>query len=149
MKKTTFTEIREQDLPAVLDIYNHYIATTTATFDPRPIAMETLKNRVPLDHDLYKAYIIHHMGDMAGFCFLNQFKNHKAYNRTAELGLYLKPEHTRKGLGTKAVKYLEDVAAEMGLKVIVASISGENQGSIEFFRNLGWEQCAHFRKVGE
>jgi phosphinothricin acetyltransferase len=33
--------------------------------------------------------------------------------------------------------------------VMVASISGENKGSIEFFRKLQWEQCAHFRGIGE
>ncbi len=141
--------MREEDLPVVLGIYNHYIATTTATFDLEPISMETFQTRVLLDHDLYKAYVIHQMGEIAGFCFLSQFKKHESYDRTAEVGVYLKPEHVRQGLGTKAVGHLERVAAAKGLRVLLASISGENDASIKFFRTLGWEQCAHFRKVGE
>ena len=83
MKEIIFKEMQEEDLPAVLDIYNHCIETTTATFDPEPILMETLKTRIPLNHDFYKAYSTHHTD------------------------------------------------------------------SIEFFRKQGWEQCAHFMKVGE
>ena len=149
MKKTTFRDMQEEDLPVVLAIYNHYVVTTTATFDPGPISMQTLRTRIAVGHDLYKAYVIHHMDDMAGFCFLCQFKNHECYDRTAELGVYLKPEHARRGLGTTAVRHLEEVAAARGLKTIVASISGENEGSIELFRKLGWEQCAHFRGIAE
>ena len=148
MKEEIFTEMRAEDLPVALDIYNHYIATTTATFDPEPISMETFQTRILLDHDVYKAYAIHHEGGIAGFCFLSQFKKHESYDRTAELGIYLRPEHTRRGLGTKAIGHLEQVAAARGLKVLIASISGENQGSIDLFRTLGWEQCAHFKKVG-
>jgi phosphinothricin acetyltransferase len=141
--------MRAEDLPAVLDIYNHYIVTTTATFHPEPITIETLRTFVFLDHEWYRSYMILLSDEIAGFCFLTQFRKLEAYDRTAELGIYLKPEFTRRGLGTQAVKYLERAAAESGRKVVVASISGENAGSIELFRKLGYEQCAHFRKIGE
>jgi L-amino acid N-acyltransferase YncA len=149
MKETTFRDVREEDLPIVLDIYNHYIVTTTATFDPGPISMETFRTRVLLNHDLYKAHVIEHEGEIAGFCFLCQYKGHQSYHWTAELGVYLKPEYTRLGFGTRAVGHLEQVAAASGLKVLLASISGENKGSINLFRKLGWRQCAHFEKIGE
>ena len=149
MKETTFIEMQEDDLPAVLDIYNHYIATTTVTFDPEPIPMETFRTRILLNHDLYKAYVVHHTGEIAGFCFLCQFNKHESYDRTAEMGVYIKPEYTRQGVGSRAVGYLEQIAAAKGLRVLIASISGENEASIVLFRKLGWEECAHFRRVGE
>lgn len=149
MKEITFNNMREEDLSAALEIYNHYIATTTATFDPGPISMEKFRTRILLNHDLYKAYTIRQDGEIAGFCFLCQFKKHESYDRTAEVGIYLKPGQIRRGLGKRAVEHLEQVAAAKGLRILLASISGENEGSIEFFRGLGWEQCAHFRKIGE
>lgn len=149
MQETTFSEMREEDMPVLLDIYNHYVANTTATFDPGPIPMDTFRARILLNHNLYKAYVIRRTGNIVGFCFLSQFKTHPSYDRTAELGVYLKPEHVRQGLGTRAVEYLEQVATAKGLRVLLASISGENDNSIEFFQALGWEQCAHFRRIGE
>ena len=141
--------MQEEDLPIVLEIYNHYILTTTANFYTAPISVETFRTLIFLDHRLYKAYVIHHMDEIAGFCFLTQFKKREAYDRTAELGIYLKQEFTRRGLGTKAIKHLEKVAAANGLKVVIASISGENSESIELFRKLEYDQCAHFKKIGE
>ncbi|MFC1735856.1 GNAT family N-acetyltransferase [Candidatus Hydrogenedentota bacterium] len=149
MKEATFRSMQEEDLPGVLDIYNHYIVTTTATFYPFPISMETLKTFIFLDHDWYMAYVIQHMGKTAGFCFLTQFKKHVSYNGTAELGIYLKPEFTRLGLGSQAARHLEKVATANGLRMIVASVSGENTASIELFRKLEYEQCAHFKRIGE
>jgi phosphinothricin acetyltransferase len=114
MKKTSFRSMQEDDLPLVLDIYNHYIATTTVTFDPSPISIETLRSRITVNNDLYKAYVIHHLGEIAGFCFLSRFEKLEAYDRTVELGVYLKPEHVRQGLGTKSVRHLEEVAIARG-----------------------------------
>ena len=85
MKETSFRSMQEEDLPIVLNIYNHYIVTTTANFYTAPISMETFRTLIFLDHRLYKAYVIHYMGEIAGFCFLTQFKKREAYNRTAEL----------------------------------------------------------------
>lgn len=77
------------------------------------------------------------------------FKKRECYDRTVELGAYLKPQFTRRGLGTQAVRHLEQVAAATGRKMLVASISGENTASLELFRKLGYEQCAHLKRIGE
>jgi phosphinothricin acetyltransferase len=84
-----------------------------------------------------------------GFCFLTQFRKKAAYDRTAEIGLYLKPEFTGKGIGDDAVTFLEKVAVIKGIRVIIASISGENTASIKLFQKMGYEKCAHYKQVGE
>ena len=118
MKEITFTEMQEDDLPVVLNIYNHYIVTTTVMFDSDPISIKTLKTRICIDHDLYKAYLIHHAGEIAGFCFPNQFNKHESYNGTAELGLYFKSQHTRQVVGTRTVRHLQQIAAAKGLTMV-------------------------------
>ena len=126
MDEIRFKSIDEADLPAVLEIYNHYLLTTTATFRLQAIPIETLRSFIFLNHDRYKAYLIHHQDQVAGFCFLTRYKDLQAYDRTAEIGIYLKPGFTRRGLGAAAVAHLEQVAAASGLKMLIASISGEN-----------------------
>jgi L-amino acid N-acyltransferase YncA len=149
MEEISFRTIDEKGLPIALDIYNHYILTTTATFRLHAIPMETLRSFIFLNHSRYKAYLIYHRSEIAGFCFLTQYKNLEAYDRTAEMGVYLKPGFTHRGLGTEAVKHLEKVAAANGLKIIIASISGENAVSIKLFRKLEYEECGRFKRVGE
>ncbi|MBI2329156.1 MAG: N-acetyltransferase [Chloroflexi bacterium] len=94
--------------------------------------------------DIYNFYI-----ETAGFCFLTQYKKKEAYNRTAEIGVYLNPEFTGKGLGSSVVAFLEKVASSKQIRVVLASISGENTASIKLFQRMGFEKCAHYREVGE
>lgn len=145
----TFQEAEESDLDTILDIYNFYILTTTATFYHNQISKEELRGIVFIGHEKYQTYLIHCRSEMVGFCFLTQFRKKEAYDRTAEIGVYLKPEFTDKGMGSSVVTFLEDIARTKKIRVLLASISGENTPSMKLFQRMGYEKCAHYRKVGE
>ena len=149
MNEIHFEAVKEEDLEKILCIYNHYILTTTINFYFDEISIDTLKGFIYLDHSRYKSYLIFHRGEFAGFCFLTQYKNREAYDVTAELGVYLKPGFTRRGLGTEAVRHLEKVAAERGIKTLIASLSGENTGSLGLFRKLQYDKYGHFKRIDE
>ncbi len=149
MDNLIFQKAEEIDLETILSIYNYYIITTTATFDQSSISREELCQRVFINHDKYQTFIIRCGGDTVGFCFLTQFKKKKSYDRTAEIGLYLKPEFTGKGIGKEAIIFLEEVALNKQIKVLIACICSENTTSIRLVQKLGYEQCAHYKEVGE
>jgi L-amino acid N-acyltransferase YncA len=149
MQNLTFQKASENDLEAILDVYNFYITTTTATFDLAPVTAEEFCQRIFINHDKYGVFLIRCGNELAGFCFINQFKRKKAYDRTAETGLYLKPAFTDKGMGREAVAFLEKTALDKQIRVLVTSISAENIASIKLMQKLGYEQCAHYKEVGE
>ena len=149
MNEIHFEAVKEEDLEKILCIYNHYILTTTINFYFDEISIDTLKSFIYLDHSRYKSFLISHKGEFAGFCFLTQYRDREAYDGTAELAVYLKPGFTRRGLGAEAVRHLEKVAAERGIKTVIASISGENTESLNLFRKLQYDKCGHFKKIGE
>ena len=145
----TFHETEEHHFPQIKEIYDWYIANSTATFHTEPVTVEELKEFIFVHHPRYKSYVIFADDQMAGYCFLTYYKKRQAYDRTAEITIYLKPGFCNKGLGTLALQYLEKKAAEAGIKNIVGIISGDNKGSIKLFEKSGYEKCAHFRNVGE
>jgi L-amino acid N-acyltransferase YncA len=149
MENLIFQKATENDLDTILDIYNFYIATSTATFDLGQVSREVFCQRVLIGHDKYPTFLIYSNSEIAGFCFLTQFKKKKAYDRTAEMGLYLKPAFTGKGFGKEVTTFLEKIALSRQIKVLVASISAENTASIKLLERLGYEKCAHYKKVGE
>jgi len=149
MDNLIFQPAAENDLAAMLELYNFYIATTTATFDHGQITPEEFRQLIFIGHEKYKTYLIRLRDETVGFCFLTQYRKKAAYDRTAEIGLYLKPEFTGKGIGDEAVTFLEKIAVSNVIRVIIASISGENTASIKLFQKLGYERCAHYRQVGE
>ena len=144
-----FKEITNQDFPAIKEIYDWYIANSTATFHTEPIRIDQLKEFIFVNHHLYKSYLIFSGKELAGYCFLTYYKNRQAYNRTAEVTIYLKPAVCGKGIGKIAMAHLETVAIAQGLKNLIGIISGDNEGSIALFEKSGYFKCAHFRNVGE
>jgi len=144
-----FQEISDHDFPAIKEIYDWYIKNSTATFHTEPIRIDQLKEFIFLKHRLYGSYLIFAGDETAGYCFLTYYKNRQAYDRTAEVTIYLKPEYCGKGIGMAAMNYLEQVAYARGLKNLIGIISGNNNGSIALFEKSGYSKCAHFRNVGE
>ncbi len=144
-----FKDITEKDFPAIKEIYDWYIAHSTATFHTEPIRIDQLEEFIFINYRLYKSYLIFAGNELTGYCFLTYYKNRQAYDRTSEVTIYLKPEHCGKGIGKIAMNHLEKAATECGLKNLIGIISGDNDGSIALFEKAGYTKCAHFRNVGE
>ena len=106
-----FEEIRDEDLPEVKKIYDWFVANSTATFHTEPISLDKLKEFLYPGHSVYKSYLLFADPDIAGYCFLTYHKKRQAYDRTAEVTVYLKPEFCKKGIGQVALGWLEKIAA--------------------------------------
>jgi phosphinothricin acetyltransferase len=144
-----FLALKDSDFPEVKRIYDWYIANSTATFHTEPIAISELKEFIYVDHSRYKAYLIKLDGQIAGYCYFTYYKKRQAYDRTAEITLYLDHEQRGKGIGKTAIRFLENNARELGLKNLLAIITGDNSASISLFSNAGYTKCADFKNVGE
>jgi L-amino acid N-acyltransferase YncA len=147
--ETTFNTINEPDLTIVKEIYDWYIENSTATFHTEPITIDQLMEFIYVNHPVYSSYLIYEGKEVVGFCFLTNFKKRQAYDRTAELTIYLKPEFCNQGIGSIALVYLENKAKENGIKNLIGVISGDNTGSIRLFEKSGFLKCAHYKNVGE
>ena len=142
-------DIQDKDLKVVKDIYDYYILNSTATFHTEKISIRELKKMIPTGHPKYKSFLIVHNGITCGYCYISQYKKRQAYDRTAEITIYLKPEFTGKGIGEQTIKRLETVAKENDINVLIGVISGDNLQSTGLFEKCNYEKCAHFKKVGE
>jgi L-amino acid N-acyltransferase YncA len=147
--KLQLADMTESDFDLVKEIYDHYILNTTATYHTEKITIPELKEYVLIGHTRYRSFLIKDEDTVCGFCYISRFKDRQAYDRTAEVTLYLKPEFTGRKIGTWVLNKLEKIAVESGIKVLVGIIGGENEQSIRLFEKCGYEKCAHFRQVGE
>jgi L-amino acid N-acyltransferase YncA len=147
--KIEFVDLTEANLQLVKEIYDFYIENSTATYYTEKISIDELKEFIPVQHEKYKSFLIKIDNEPCGFCYISQFKKRQAYDRTAELSLYLKPEYTGRGIGKVAMHYLEKVAQNNGVSVLIGIISGDNETSIKLFEKNGYEKCAHYKQIGE
>ena len=147
--KIEFTDLKEEDFELVKEIYNYYVINTTVTFHTDKLTAEELKKEILTGHPKYKSFLIKCDGIACGYCYLSQHNKRKAYDRTAELSLYLKPEYSRKGIGKISIDKIEEIARANGIKNLIGIIAEENIQSIKLMNKCGFEKCAHFKKVGE
>lgn len=144
-----FTPITHEDLPKVKEIYDHYILNTTATFHSERITIPELEEIIFLNNPRYPSFLIHEGDHVIGYCFLSRFKKRQAYDRTAELSIYLKPSFTGRGIGHFAIHHIEEAAKKGGIHVLIGTLCGENQASIRLLEKMGYIKAAHLRNVGE
>lgn len=144
-----FADLTAPDLELVKEIYDYYIEHSTATYYTEKISINELREFIPVHHKKYKSFLIKIDNEPYGFCYISQYKKRQAYDRTAELSLYLKPEYTGRGIGKVALEYLEKVAKNNGISVLIGIISGDNESSIKLFEKSGYEKCAHYKQIGE
>ena len=148
MAEIRFEELHEEHLPAVLDLYNYYVQKTICTFHTEPLTQSKFRELVFFDSPRYRTFVALDGNELCGYVLLTQHKKREAYNETAEVTLYLKPEHIGKGIGSQALEYIEAFARNAGLRVLVATICGENDRSIRVFERNGFQKCAHYREIG-
>ena len=147
--KIEFVDLTEADLELVKKIYDYYIENSTATYYTEKISTEELREFIPVEHKKYKSFLILIDHECCGFCYISQYKKRQAYDRTAELSLYLKSGYTGRGIGKIVLEHLEKVAKNNGISVLIGIISGDNENSIKLFEKNGYEKCAHYKQIGE
>lgn len=148
MCKITFDEIKEEHLDEVLKIYTHYVLNTNATFHAHALSKDEMRELVFFENPKYKTFVIKSADTINGYAILTQHKKREAYDGTAEVTVYLKPEYIGKGIGSQAIKFIEDIAKQQNIHVLIAIICGENSKSINLFARNGFSKCAHYKEVG-
>jgi L-amino acid N-acyltransferase YncA len=144
-----FSQVTNTDLAAILAIYNDYILNSTATFHSEKLSKNDLEEFLYVSHLKYPSFLIRGNDEIIGYCFLTQYKKRQAYDRSAEMSIYLKPEFTGKGIGLVALNHLEAAAKKAGIHVLVGTICGENHASIRLMEKSGYSKCAHLKNIGE
>lgn len=144
-----FDEMKEEYLLDVLNIYNHYVVNSTATFHTEPLTAESMSKILFHKNTRFKSYVIMDGNEICGYCILAPFKTREAYDTTAEATIYLKQGFTGRGIGRRALAYLEEQAVMNSFHTLLAVICGENESSINLFKKAGYEKCAHYKDLGK
>jgi L-amino acid N-acyltransferase len=138
----------EADLPAIRDIYNFYVHTSTCTFQLEPdTEVERLawyRNRCK-KHPVTVAEVD---GDVVGWASLSMWKERAAYDRTVEASLYVRADRQRQGIGRSLIDDLIERARALGHHVVIGGACTEHPGSIALQEAAGFVHVASFREVG-
>ena len=137
------------DLPAINDIYNHYVQNCTCTYQTEP---ETLADREAwfAEHppDKYPVTVAEIDGKIVGWGSLSKFRPRAAYAQTAEPSVYVDHEFLGHGLGRVLLVDLIARAKAAGFHSLVGGASADRAASLTLQESLGFVPVAHFKEVG-
>ena len=136
-----------EDAKTIVDIYNRYIAESTATFATDPMTEAEMKEYIVSAQGLY--FVYEDNGKIVGYCYAHAWKTKAAYRQTLETTVYMIPEYTRRGLGRQLMARLIDECRQKNHHALIACITEENTESVVLHTKLGFEKVSHFKEVGQ
>lgn len=144
-------EARAEDLPHVREIYNHYVANSTVTFDEDAMTLKEWKDKYAYLRKLGMPFIVAESstGQILGYALVTPWKQKRAYRFTVENSIYLGAASTGKGLGPVLMQELIDRSKAAGLKEMIAVIADKGaEASIKMHENFGFVEIGRMGRVG-
>lgn len=140
---------QEQDLPAILEIYNDAIINTTAVYDYEPHTLEMRKQWFRIkEAQGYPVFVAEENGWVVGFSSIGPWRAWAAYKYSVENSIYVAADQRGKGIGKKLLEPLIEAAKQLDLHAIIAGIDATNEVSINLHRSFGFTEAGQFKQVG-
>ena len=140
---------QEEDLPALVDIYNDVIATSTAIYSSQPVTLAERRRwwqaRIAQGYPLL---IARDAQGVAGFATFGDFRAGTGYRFTVEHSVHVRADGRRRGTGTQLLQALFPYAAALGKHIMIAGVDAASAGSLRFHERLGFTQVGRLREVG-
>jgi phosphinothricin acetyltransferase len=138
------------DLPAIIAIYNSTIPYQTVTGDLEPVTIESrLEWFQAHSPDKRPLWIVETEGQILGWLGFQSFYGRPAYDTTAELSIYVSPDHRRRGIGRVLLQRAIAESSTFGIKTLLGFIFAENQPSLYLFEQLGFQRWGYLPKVAK
>ncbi len=150
MDGAAIRRIEPGDLPALTDIYNHYVRETPITFDIEPRTL--VQREVWLDSfapaGRYQCFVAVKDGVPVGWASSHRYNERAAYETTIASGIYLAPVSRGQGVGQRLYDALFAALAREDVHRIFAGITLPNEASVRLHHAFGFEPVGIYREVG-
>ncbi|WP_283679166.1 GNAT family N-acetyltransferase [Lentilactobacillus sp. Marseille-Q4993] len=138
------------DLPFITDVYNESVPTRMATADVDKVTVEQRQPWFDSHNPQTRPILLIKVDDEpAGWISLNDYYERQGYRRTAEVSIYLDQKFQGQGLGSAALKYVDEHAKDYDINTVVSLIFSHNQPSKKLFEKFDYKLWGHLPDVVE
>ena len=149
MSKVQIVEATKADIPQILEIVNHNIVHETCIYDieKRTLAAQLLWFENQLNQN-YPVIVAKNGDKILGYASYAQYRPKVGYQFTMEHSIYIHPEFQNQGIGKVLLTELIGLATKNNVHVLIGGIDANNQSSIEFHQQFGFEIVGRMNEVG-
>lgn len=144
--------VQDADLAAIRDIYNHYVRTSTVTFDEVESDVDGWAAKKERIVALGLPFLVAEsdVGELLGYALAQPWSPKSAYRFTVENSIYLASAATGRGVGRTLLEAFLAACRDAGLRQVIAVISEEGaDASIALHRRVGFVDAGRLTAVGE
>lgn len=139
----------ERDAQRVAEIYNHYVLSTTVTFEEIAVEADSMAQRIAETLVALPFLVAENEAQLVtAFAYASPWKSRCAYRSTAEITVYVDPDWMGQGLGSMLYRELIAGLRERSYHSLLGGIALPNIGSVALHEKFGFEKVAHLKEVG-
>lgn len=149
MNELFIRPVDDADIPIIVDIYNYYIAATTASFEEVTVNWEEMSRRVEgvtAQRLPWLCAVVE--GRLAGYAYASRWRERSAYRYTAETTIYLAQAFTGMGIGKTLYSTLLEQVRAAAVHTVMAVITLPNPASVALHESLGYRKVGELNEVG-
>ncbi|MEW6022352.1 MAG: arsinothricin resistance N-acetyltransferase ArsN1 family B [Pseudomonadota bacterium] len=140
---------RDADADVICAIYNHYVATTTISFEEAPVAPAEMAQRIAAVLEADLPWLVMLEGEtLIGYAYATKWRVRAAYRYSVESSIYMARESAGQGAGRMLYEALLTELRAHDLHLVIGGIAQPNEASVRLHERLGFQKVAHFSEVG-
>lgn len=137
------------DAPDIAAIYNHFVLTTTISFEEQAVSAQEMSSRIAGVKEAGLPWMVATDGTrILGYAYATRWRVRHAYRFSVESSVYVAHDVPRSGLGTALYAALLQRLREAGVHLVIGGIAQPNVASVALHEKMGYEKAAMFTEVG-
>ena len=144
----TIRTARAEDAADIQAIYAPFVQETSVSFETVPPSVETMAARISSSLARHGYFVAQSEAGILGFAYASPYRPRPAYDRTAEVSVYLAPQAQGRGLAQALYRALFAHLAARGFHTAVAIVTLPNPQSAQLHERCGFAYVGSLQDVG-
>ncbi|GFE84082.1 hypothetical protein GCM10011487_60820 [Steroidobacter agaridevorans] len=137
------------DAGQIAEIYNHYVLTSTITFEEEPVSAPEMAQRIAdIQATSLPWFVATRDHRVTGFAYAHKWKVRAAYRHSTEVTVYVRSGLDNSGTGSRLYAQLFAALKAVGAHAVIGGVALPNEASLRLHQKFGFEKVAHFKEVG-
>ena len=144
----TIRSARSEDAADIQAIYAPFVQETSVSFETVPPSVETMAARISSNLARHGYFVAQSEAGILGFAYASPYRPRPAYDRTAEVSVYLAPQAQGRGLAQALYRALFAHLAARGFHTAVAIVTLPNPQSAQLHERCEFAMWGACRMLG-
>ena len=142
--------VRDEDMPTIQQIYALRVLHGVSSWEEEPPSLaEMICRRDAATQAGYPYRVAVRGDDVLGYSYVSAYRSRPAYRYTVENSIYVADAAQRMGLGKRLLEDLVVLCTALDFRQMIAVVGdSENFMSIDFHKNMGFQQVGIIKSIG-